>query len=218
VRTLEELIDSTDPGWPLVEEWLRDAKNPVEVLPRDEARAAEVLTFAQVTTRSPLGAIIYHSGGLVVDGWVRILGGGGPRMRGDFKNWNGGGELPIFGGVPGAIVVALDILGGVFAMPATTRQVSYFAPDSLRWEELERGYSDFIYLALNVDLDEFSGGLRWNGWREETKALSLDHGIHVMPPLWTRESKTGPVSRRDVPLHEIVKHAFHFQQQLDAKS
>jgi hypothetical protein len=212
VRTLEELIDSADPGWPIVEGWLREAKNPVEVLPRDEARAAEALTFAQVSTRSPLGAIIYHSGGLVIDGWVRILGGGGPRMRGDFKNWNGG-EPPLFGGVPGAAVVALDILGGVFAMPATTRQVSYFAPESLRWEELKRGYSDFIYLMLNVDLDKFSG-LRWEGWREETKTLSLDHGIHVMPPLWSKESKTGPLSRRDV-LFEIVKHALHFQQQLD---
>jgi hypothetical protein len=215
VRTLEELIDRTDPGWPVVEQWLREAKNPVEVLPRHEARAAQVLTFTQVTTRSTMGAIAYHSGGLIVDGWVRILGGGGPRMRGDLMRWNGRGENPMFAGVEGALIVALDVLGGVFAIKAATRQVSYFAPDSLRWQDLQRGYSDFIYLVLNVDLDDLSGGLRWHGWREQTKTLSLDHGIQVMPPLWTKEAKTGPVSRRDVPLFEIVKHAFHFQQQLD---
>lgn len=35
------------------------------------------LLATQVTTRSPMGAVVYHTGGILVDhGWIRILGAG----------------------------------------------------------------------------------------------------------------------------------------------
>ncbi len=75
MRSLDELIDLQDPGWPLVQEWIAKASNPVEVLPADRARAEATLVELQVTTRSPMGAIALETGGLLVDsGWLRILG------------------------------------------------------------------------------------------------------------------------------------------------
>ena len=80
-RTLEELIDAKEPGWPVVQGWLKKATRPVEVLSTLPRRAADVLVALQVTTRSPLGAIALETGGLLVDhGWVRLFGGGGARI------------------------------------------------------------------------------------------------------------------------------------------
>jgi hypothetical protein len=214
VRTLAELIDHEEPGWPVVEEWLAAARNPVEVLPVEASRAACVLTLVQVTTRSPLGAIAYHSGGLLVDGWLRILGGGGPRMRSDLACWNGLGDNPLFGGIDGAFVVALDVMGGVFAMFGATRTLSYFAPDTLAWQELDVGYSSFVSSMLQTNLEEFFSGLRWPGWRDEVEFLELDQGIQVVPPLWTAESGALPPKRFKVPLRELVDFGFDAAKQL----
>ena len=82
MKTLDELIDRADPAWPLVREWIAAATNPVEVLPPpEEDSRRQALLAAQVTTRSPMGAIIFETGGLLVDhGWLRILGSGHPRL------------------------------------------------------------------------------------------------------------------------------------------
>ena len=71
MRVLDELIDANEPGWALIEEWLKEAKNGYEILPRDESRAQSELLGLQVTTRSPMGALVYGCGGIVVDGgWL----------------------------------------------------------------------------------------------------------------------------------------------------
>jgi len=54
MRTLEELLEQDEPAWPMVQEWIGDAKNHVEVLsPRDTR--GDSLVALPVTTRSPLG-------------------------------------------------------------------------------------------------------------------------------------------------------------------
>ena len=37
--SLDALINKTDPAWPLVKKWIDSAKNKVEVLPVDSAKA-----------------------------------------------------------------------------------------------------------------------------------------------------------------------------------
>jgi hypothetical protein len=173
------------------------------------------LTLIQVTTRSPMGAIAHTTGGIVIDGWLRVLGGGGSRMHGDLARWNGLGDAPLLPALPGAFIVAIDVLGGVFALMAETRSVGYFAPDTLRWEDLGRGYSEWLQSMLVSNLDDFFAGLRWDGWRDEVASLELDRGLHVLPPLWSRESKERPLSRRAVPLRELVSLGFEIARQID---
>ena len=75
MRALYELIDTNEPGWALIEEWLKEAKNSYEILPRDESRAQSELLGLQVATCSPMGALVYGCGGIVIDGnWLRLLG------------------------------------------------------------------------------------------------------------------------------------------------
>jgi Protein of unknown function DUF2625 len=82
MKPLHELINRDDPGWPLVQQWVVEATNPVEVLPPpNDATRERALLDMQATTRSPMGAITYESGGIFVDhGWLRILGSGHSRL------------------------------------------------------------------------------------------------------------------------------------------
>ncbi|WP_426731868.1 DUF2625 family protein [Myxococcus faecalis] len=223
MRPLKALLETEDPAWPLVREWLGSASHPVEVLPRDEASAGAVLHLLQVTTRSPLGAVAYETGGLLVDGgWLRILGGGGPRMRGSLATWNALGPHPAVAPTRGMLLVAHDVLGGFFALDGGALGEGrggafYFAPDTLRWEDLGRGYSDLLAFFLSGDLAGFYGAYRAAGWSEEVPRLSPDEGFSLHPPLWTAEGKDlTQVSRRAVPMTELLALQLDLARQLDA--
>src|SRR5215207_2965629 len=91
MKKAEELIDKKDPGWVIVEGWIKTAKNKVEILPVDELKAKEALFHTQVTTRSPMGAIVFMTGGLLIDdGWIRILGSGNSKFNRTLPDWNKG--------------------------------------------------------------------------------------------------------------------------------
>ena len=72
IRSIKELTVDTS-GWPYVKELIKTAKNHVEILPAEPTKAKEALYQTQVTTHSTIGAIIYFTGGLLIDnGWLRI--------------------------------------------------------------------------------------------------------------------------------------------------
>jgi hypothetical protein len=59
------------------------------VLKVDRAAGERALVGLQVTSQSPLGAIALETGGLLVDhGWIRVLGGGSPRLPRAIHEWN----------------------------------------------------------------------------------------------------------------------------------
>ena len=141
-RTVDELIRRDEPAWPLVEGWFAKAKNEVEVLPPAES-ALSSLESIQVTTRSPLGAIILHSGGLLIDhGWIRLLGSGHPRLPRALPDWNFACGMAESTTPPPWVLVADDVLGGFFAMNggrfgSAGHTIWYFATDSLEWEDTQ---------------------------------------------------------------------------------
>src|SRR5215216_2992148 len=170
MRPLSELINMEEPAWPMVQEWIADAKNPVEVLPATPSDREATLLEIQVTTRSPMGAIVYETGGLLIDrGWLRILGSGHPRLPRSLATWNKQRTMFDDGNVPGYLLVADDVVGGFFAVNGGALgpemgTVFYFAPDSLEWECLDFTYSQFIVWCLQEDLAKFYESLRWPGW------------------------------------------------------
>src|SRR4051812_31746432 len=109
MRSVNELINLDDPGFPLVRGWVEAAVRPVEILPPSVARV-DALVETQVTTRSPMGAVVYETGGILVDGgWLRILGSGHPRLGRTLPAWN-------LGRGAGFYLVADDAIGGFFAI------------------------------------------------------------------------------------------------------
>jgi hypothetical protein len=208
-RTLEELIDLDDPAWPIVRSWIDEAHNRVEVLPPDLAVRDQALLSSQVATCSPLGAVIYETGGLLVDhGWVRVLGSGSARLPRAIHEWNIGRTSRGTGAAPGFYLIADDAAGGFFALNGgalgeTLGDVYYHAPDSLAWEPMGMFYSAFLRWLFSPNLGEWSADLRWSGWREEVEDLPGDRAILFHPFLFTREGSLESSERRPVPIGEL---------------
>ncbi|MER7949002.1 DUF2625 domain-containing protein [Streptomyces sp. NPDC096079] len=220
-RGLSELTEVEDPAWPRLEEELRAATVPVEVLGADPARAAATLLGTQVGARSYLGAFVLHTGGaLVDDGWLRVYGS--PAAHNDRR-------LPGLAGINGmpevfdpawrpaaGLVVAHDVLGGTFAvqggteeetgLPGRPGEMVYFAPDSLRWDAIGAGYGAWLSWLLAGGTEEFYEGLRWPGWRDEVPGLTGGEGLSLYPPLWSAEAHQdlAATSRAVVPLEELL--------------
>lgn len=166
MRTIDELINRTDPGWPVVKQWIVDAKNKVEILPVDSVKAKEALYKTQVTTRSPMGAVIYSTGGLLIDnGWIRILGSGSSKLGRSLPDWNKGKSFKEFGEKPTFLLVADDVAGGFFAINGgqlgnDPGKIYYLAPDNLEWEALDMTYTEFLNFCFNGDIASFYENLR----------------------------------------------------------
>src|SRR5262245_26435143 len=134
MRTLEQLIDRDESALPLVRQWLAQGRQEFEVLEPSTARG-DVLVGLQVTTRSPMGAIAYETGGILVNhGWLRLLASGHPRLRRNIVEWNAGRSA-------GHLLVADDVVGGFFsinggALGQDLGAMYYWAPDTLKWEPM----------------------------------------------------------------------------------
>jgi len=211
MRSLEELINKEDPGIALVKEWLKDAKNHIEMLPRDLKKAEQALYHTQVTTRSVLGSIIYETGGILVNnGWLRILGSGHPKLNRNVPEWSRHKSFDEYGEQPSFLLIADDIIGGFFAMNGggisdqDLGKIFYFAPDTMEWESTGYGYTDFIYWCFTGDLDLFYKGFFWKGYEEDLKNISGTEAVSFFPFLWTKEGKDiNNASRKIIPIQEI---------------
>ncbi|MFJ7218956.1 DUF2625 family protein [Amycolatopsis sp. NPDC098790] len=190
----------TTSAWDEVSAVVAAAPYPLVVLDSDSERAARCLRELGITTTSWLGAVVGHTGGLLVDhGWLRVLGSGTEALPDILDRAEpGSGTLP----------VAYDVLGGVYVWavnPAGRPTIHYFGPDLLEWQDLEQGYADWLHAVLAGSLDRFYENLRWPGWENEVGAVTANQGIHTFPPPWSQEGHDlSTVSRAVVALPELV--------------
>lgn len=219
VRPLEQLINKDEPAWPQVKKWIDEATNKVEVLAKDKERADKTLYETQVTTRSPMGAIIYETGGILIDyGWIRILGSGNPRLNRSLTEWNQGKSFTKSVEVPSYLLIADDVLGGFYAINAGgiskegIGKVFYFAPDNLNWEPMDMSYTDFILFCFSGNVKQYYETYRWKDWKKDVENLDGNSGISVYPFLWTKEGQAdiNKNSRSPVPMQELWE--LYFEQ------
>jgi hypothetical protein len=207
---LAQLVNRDEPAWPLVQEWIGQAVRPVEALP-PAGDAGDALVSVQVTTRSPMGAIIFETGGLLVDhGWLRILGSGHPRLPRSLPKWNFACGMQESDTPPPWVLIADDVLGGFFALDGgrfggRKHTVWYFAPDALEWEDLERGYSEFLCWCFLADVSLFYKTWRWPGWETEVSQLGGDQTLSIYPPLSADGPQLEQRSRRPASIAEIFR-------------
>ncbi len=216
MRTLQELINVDEPAFPLIQEWVAKAVRPVELLPPSVARD-DALLQTQVSTRSPLGAIVHDTGGILVDGgWLRLLGSGHQRLTRTLPGWNGGRA-------DGFYLVGDDAVGGFFAINGGAlgprlKDVYYFAPDTLKWESLDHGFSEFLLWAFGGKLDQYYEWIRWPGWESDVTNLHGDRCFFFYPPLFTSEGQGGRGQRSEVPILESWGVQMDFREQLGFSS
>jgi hypothetical protein len=220
-RTVGQLINGAEDAWPTVLGWIQASARPVMVEPVVGTSGEATLFALQVTTRSPLGAIAFRSGGIVVDhGWLRILGAGGGRIGDGLRAWNGlDGAPALQPPLDGAMVVAYDAMGGFFvlnggAWPGDLGSAHYLAPDGYERLDLGVGYSGLLQFVLSDRLDDFYSDLRWPGWEDEVAALAPVSVIHVYPPLGTEATPIVDRSRRPIPAREAWAWYWDFGAQL----
>ena len=221
MRSVDELINTSDPGWTFVKMWIDSAKNKVEILPVDTAKAKEALYKTQVTTRSPMGAIIYMTGGLLIDGgWIRILGSGNVKLNRTLPDWNKGKAFKEFGEVPPFLLIADDAIGGFYILNGgglgkDLGKVYYFSPDNLEYEPLHLTYTEFLVFCFTHDLNEFYLESRWAKWKEEVANLMGDKVYNFLPLLWTKEGKDiNKNLRKIISIEEQYKLNIDFRKQL----
>lgn len=206
MRPLNDLINEAESALPFVAETVQKRPGRCVLHPASPA-AADVLHRTQVTTRSPMGAIAYHTGGIsVLSGWIRILGSGSAVIPRTLPDWNQGRS-------DGFYLVADDAFGGFFALNGGAlgndgNLVYYFSPRSLRWEALECTYTQFLIWAC-TDFNGFYQDMAWPGCEDVISRLPPDRCIFFYPPLWTRECILPPAHNRDVPVAET----WSFQQE-----
>jgi hypothetical protein len=210
--TLQELVDTKDSGWPVVEEWISLAKNKIEILPCNRQHAENALVNIQISTHSLMGAIIYETGGLLIDnGWIRILGSGCERMKRTLPDWNRGKTFGEFGEPAPYLLVADDAVGGFYAINggffgSDTGNMYYFAPEVLKWLPMEIKYSQFLLFCFETDMNDFYENLRWNGWEKDIEGLNPDYAYSFAPFLWTKEGKDiNRVSRSIISVEEAYE-------------
>jgi hypothetical protein len=197
----------SDPAWPHLQAAIAEAKNHVEVLPPADTRA-ETLARTQVTLRSTLGAVVYETGGILVDhGWLRLLGSGDVKLPRSLPAWNAATGVLKEGERPPFVLVADDVVGGFFAIDGgiwgAPGHVHYFAPDTMKWEDLGQGYSDFVAWCLAGDLDQFYADYRWTGWESEVATVGGDQAWSIYPLPFAAGDPYPQRSRGVVPVTEI---------------
>lgn len=203
MKTLEELVDKEAPFFNVMNEWIAESKNHVEVLP-PSSDCAQVLLDVQVTTHSILGSLIYHTGGVLIDhGWIRVLGSGNEAFPRDVLSWNNGSNRN------GLYLVADDAAGGFYAInggafTGEMNSIYYWAPDSMEWEDLELKFSDFFGWLLSGDLDSFYEGIRWKNWKEDMNKISTDQCTTFFPFLWTEQGDCNTSTRGVVSISEAL--------------
>lgn len=217
-RTLTELTEVADPAWLEVAAWFDSAAVSVHQLGADSERSKLALERLQVTLRSALGAQVFHTGGVFLDHkWLRLLGSGSQLLPFDIVSLTERlGFWPSAKEPPTAVVFAVDVLGGVFAINGGAfgqegaGHVFYFSPDGLTWENLHQSHSAFVQLMLSERISVFYESLRWKGWEEESEAVEGNQSLCVVPPLWASESRPIEKTRRAiVPLSETLDLHFN---------
>jgi hypothetical protein len=192
-RKLDELIDNQEPAIKLLQQLVNDAKVPCELLPPGPERE-KALLYLQVTTRSTLGALAYDTGGLLID-----VGSGHAKLSRSLHEWNSPRTDGAF------YLVGDDLAGGFFAINGGAfgddlGSVYYWPPDSLEWESLERGFTDFVAMFLTQTIENYYTDLRWSSWREDARSASSDRCFAFFPFLWTKEGSVERSHRSVVPM------------------
>lgn len=212
MRSFDELFNAGDSAIETIRQWITEAESQCQILPPSDDRA-RALVAVQVPISSPLGAIAYETGGLLLDhGWLRYLGSGHPLLPRNLADWNDQRA-------DGLCLVADDVVGGFFAVNVGAfgdeREMYYWAPDSLAWEPIGFDFDFFLRWSLTPALQDFYQHLRWPNWKDDLlDALTLDGCFVFEPPLWSPNGSVTSGKRRSVPVADAYALKLAAQQTL----
>ncbi len=193
--------------WLEIKEMFKTSKINITILDDTKSENTKICKLLKISSASALGAIILNTSGIIFDDWIRLYGNDTYDRKGIAKI-NLLSEKGIPEKIKRMLIVASDIVGGVFAINSGKfnegmGHVWYFAPDTLDWEDLGLGYSEFVAWLAKGNIDEFYHSMRWNNWREYSKNIEFDKGVLLYPFLWSKEMDIESASKSIVPFEEL---------------
>ena len=172
-----------------IQQMFGDSGCDIIVLPPDEEKARKVRS--QPGDFSPLAAVLAGTGGVSVNGMLRLLGSGTI----DFFERNQ--RLA----ETGMTIVAEDVFGGIFGL-GRDGTLLYLAPDELAVEEFGDDYAELLEFACSSeDMERF-----YRDYVNECPGvlfdqLPADKGVSLYPPLW--EPSDEKRSAAAVPMNQL---------------
>ncbi|WP_288063727.1 DUF2625 domain-containing protein [Rodentibacter caecimuris] len=210
MQTIEQLTSQENSAWPILSQWIAQARNDCQVIKKDQTSAERELFTMQMPISSPIGAVIYETGGILIHyGWLRILGSGSFTLPRGLMDWNFSKSFQKSGEKPKYLLVADDVIGGYFALNGGSLgdalgKIYYFSPKDLTWHNLNFTYTEFLNWALNGNVEVFYQDLFWQNWQEDVKWLDGNQVFVFTPDL--SEDKTTAISLRQKREVNIETH------------
>jgi len=170
-----------------------ESTTEIQVLPANKNNLCSLNDYINYNENSSFGIVLSHTGGVVIDSWIRIYGCGDI----DFVQRNK--LLKEYG----VMIIAEDIVGGLFGLEKSGQMV-YFAPDTLKWEAMEIDYQSFLsWVCEKEKVDLFYDTFRFENWEETAKSLTFEQGIAHFPFLWTSDNGVDR-HREIIPIEEVL--------------
>lgn len=201
--------------WEEIEKMFLQSLNKIELKKslKDNKNAVDKLN---INEESVLGAMIVHTSGVIVNGYLRILGKDGELdiilLNEIVKHFYPGNKL----------IVAIDIWGGIFAIgnndfESDKRHIWYFAPDLLKWENLEVNYAEFIAWSCSSAISEFYKSFLWNDFETIIKDVGEKQAVLFYPFLWANECNVETANKEIVSFEEIIGVNAKFKDEIYEK-
>lgn len=193
-------------------EKLLNGASHVEIIPPDKPCAEINSAYYQADGSTNFGLLITQSGGVIVNGVVRLLGSNrDPQFR-DINMFN------IKFGSAGMVFIGDDIFGGIFAVNTglfsdNLGSIMYFAPDTLEWEDTELQLSGLFAWLKDGDMAGYYGQFSAEEY-EKLRAMNIGFNevLHILPPQWSAEFKTENHDVRAIDINEHYRLCFKSEQ------
>lgn len=186
--------------WSFIEFVIQESSKKVEVLPVNKELANLIMEQFDLSDEKALGAVVYNTGGIVIDNWIRVYGAGEIDLIMRNQQYNAKG-----------FVIGEDIVGGLFFL-LEDETIGYLCPDTLQMRHFDMGYEDFLTMCIYSNNDDLYANLRWDGWEKDVENLSSDQGIMFYPMLWAGGDKNTS-SKKAIPMTELVNLTLELVEQ-----
>ena len=170
-------------------------KDNIEILEKSENIITDLYNIYNKYSDRLFFSVMENCGGIIIDNWIRLYGCGQLKKKKKNKKYNKENTVDI--------ILGEDIIGGLFALKDGF--VYYFAPDTLKWENLNIYYANYIdwLINSNENVNKFYELYRWDTWKDDVSNISLDDGISFYPPLFTKYN-INERSKKVIPMDEII--------------
>jgi hypothetical protein len=191
-----------------IKEMFEASARKIEIVENENPRSEAILEWAKIPQSQDLAAVVNYAEVITVDDWIHVLGHGkGADGQTIFKL----SSLPKDDLLYDALVVATDVLGGLFAIcvdktDSSYGDVFYLQPECLEWEPTGFGYSEFLVWLAEDDLDEFYQNVRWEGWRDMSAHVGVDSAIRSTPDVWFKACDFSASPRQIVPFKDVLEN------------